>query len=390
MYANLTLLTDSTGGPFPTVRTGNMVMIRITGRVTAGFAGLIVGALLTGQSASAKEVDAAVSTGMRTDSARAIAGRLGGARTAGVYVDAQGQVVVTVTDEAAAATVRASGGVAQIVSRSADYLNAVTATLDRSAVIPGTSWGVDPRTNQVSVEYDGAVTDVDLARLTSVTGRYGAAVRVEKVPGRLRPTAGSTAGGMAIQTAGTQEWTCSLGFNVRSKTTGVRYFLTAGHCAAHSSDWERGSDGEYLGRVESYSYPGNDYAAVRYNADNVTAYGTILLNGEQKQISSSGNPTDGESVQRVGTKSVDLVGQVLQTSTTVNYDDGSRLTGMIKTSLCAKEGDSGGPLFDGTVALGITSGGTMLDQPCNSSVSDRRSYYQPVQEALDHYGFEVY
>jgi hypothetical protein len=81
---------------------------------------------------------------------------------------------------------------------------------------------------------------------------------------------------------------------------------------------------------------------------------------------------------------------VLLTSTTVTYDSGETVTGMIKTSLCVMGGDSGGPLYHGTVALGITSGGTDTSAPCRSGVSNRRSYFQSVQEALDSRGLSVY
>jgi streptogrisin D len=44
----------------------------------------------------------------------------------------------------------------------------------------------------------------------------------------------------------------------------------------------------------------------------------------------------------------------------VNYPEGT-VTGLIKTSLCAQFGDSGGPLFSVSIALGITSGATEAD-----------------------------
>jgi hypothetical protein len=63
---------------------------------------------------------------------------------------------------------------------------------------------------------------------------------------------------------------------------------------------------------------------------------------------------------------------------------------VIKTSNCGKRGDSGGPLYHGTTALGLTSGGSGGNEPCNDNVSDRRTYYQPVQNVLSYYGLHVY
>ena len=57
---------------------------------------------------------------------------------------------------------------------------------------------------------------------------------------------------------------------------------------------------------------------------------------------------------------------------------------MIQTNVCAEPGDSGGPLYDGTKALGITSGGS---GDCRSGGT---TFYQPVPEAASNYGVTVY
>jgi hypothetical protein len=68
---------------------------------------------------------------------------------------------------------------------------------------------------------------------------------------------------------------------------------------------------------------------------------------------------------------------------TVNYAEGS-VYGMIKTTVCAEGGDSGGALFAGSVALGLTSGGS------GNCSSGGTTYFQPVTEALSVYGVSVY
>ena len=57
---------------------------------------------------------------------------------------------------------------------------------------------------------------------------------------------------------------------------------------------------------------------------------------------------------------------------------------MIKTTVCAEPGDSGGSLYDGTKALGITSGGS---GDCRSGGT---TFYQPAREAANAYGVTVY
>ncbi|GAB2629331.1 serine protease [Paractinoplanes abujensis] len=340
------------------------------------------GLLIAGTALAPSGAVAAVGT-MSADGAVAATDRLGDTRTGGAYIDATGRAVVTVTDAAAAASVRAAGGTAQLVKYSTAQLTSVASALDAGARIPGTSWGVDPSTNKVSVEIDSTVTGAELARLESITKRYGDAVQVDRIGGKIEKTAAFTSGGQGIQGTGTK---CSLGFNVR--TPEGRFFLTAGHCKPNS--WEKAADGTYLGKVVYRVWPNKDFALVEYDNSDVTAYGTVWVNGAQKQIASSRYPRDGESVSRVGTTSSDLVGAVLLTSTTVTYDTGETVTGVIKTSNCTRRGDSGGALFSGSVALGITSGGNFVDAGCSDAVSDRRSYYQPVQEVLTALGQEVY
>ncbi|MFC7897880.1 trypsin-like serine protease [Streptomyces sp. NPDC057381] len=85
------------------------------------------------------------------------------------------------------------------------------------------------------------------------------------------------------------------------------------------------------------------------------------------------------------------MGQVLSPSVTVTYTDGTVLRNMIKTSHCSLPGDSGGPLWSGTYALGILSGGNTPKQAkCNSAVSQYRSYYQPVHWVLAHHGLHAF
>ncbi|MCX4515394.1 hypothetical protein OHA27_34770 [Streptomyces sp. NBC_01619] len=75
------------------------------------------------------------------DTLRALEARLGADDTAGFYRDAAtDRMVVTVTDEAAAETVRETGAVARLVERSGAELTAAKTTLDRTVHIAGTTW----------------------------------------------------------------------------------------------------------------------------------------------------------------------------------------------------------------------------------------------------------
>ncbi|MDI3407696.1 S1 family peptidase [Streptomyces cavernicola] len=321
--------------------------------------------------------------------AAALAAKLGDDRTGGIYLK-DGRPVVAVTDQATGASVREAGGTAQVVAHSTAELNSIHAELDRLGGIPNTAWGVDPSTNQVSVEiYDG-VSDADQARIAKVAGSHRDAVRIEKISGKPEKTAYDMRGGIGISSGGRH---CSAGFNVQNDA-GKKFLISAGHCMVGGYyDWYRRSGGIYLGTQISFDYGGGDYAVIEYRNSDVTPYGTIQYkDGTSGQITTSRYAYDGESVKRVGGFSQDLVGMVLEPSMTITYDDGETLHNMIKTSNCDVFGDSGGSLFTGSTALGITSGGNYADQPCGDSddQADRATWYHPVQSVLSKHSLQVY
>jgi streptogrisin D len=300
-----------------------------------------------------------------------------GTKTAGTYLDQTGKLVVTVTDAAAAQSVRAAGATPRIVARSAATLQQATAELGRTAKVPGTAWGVDPVTNQVVVSVDETVTGAKLTKVRAAATRLGDAVRVEHVAGTFSAT---IAGGDAIFGGGSR---CSLGFNVRN-SAGQFFFLTAGHCGNIASQWFSNSARTTLiGTRRSSSFPGNDYAIMTYAAG-IAHPGTVnLYNGTSQDITSARNAVVGESVRRSGSTTRVRSGSVTGTNQTVNFPQGT-VTGMIRTTVCAEPGDSGGPLFAGTAALGITSGGS------GNCTTGGTTFYQPVTEPLSVFGVSVF
>lgn len=350
---------------------------------------LAVGSLLAGGLLVQSAGQATSAPAPLTDPVQAsnLAAELGADRTGGVYYDDSGRLVVAVTDQAAAAAVRAAGGTAQVVSYSTAALNSIHAELDQLAGIPNTSWGVDPSSNQVSIDLHDGVSPEGRARIEAVAAQHGNAVRLEKVQGKLEDTAYEMRGGIGITSSGK---ICTAGFNVQN-SAGSKFLLTAGHCVVGGyTSWNRYNGNIPLGVVTSSVNEGRDYAIIDYTNSNVTPYGTVMYGGTDFQITASRYATDGESVKRTGTNSKDLVGAVLEPSATVTSASGITRYNMIKTSLCGMGGDSGGPLWTSTTALGLLSTTSDLDGPCNSDVSDERTYYQPVQMVLDNYLLKVY
>ncbi|MBM0236494.1 trypsin-like serine protease, partial [Micromonospora sp. ATA32] len=220
---------------------------------------------------------------------------------------------------------------------------------------------------------------------------------------------------------------CSVGFNVRART-GAYYLLTAGHCvvgARHThvdSTWH-----QYLGPkvpvgVESTSpvlaqnaYP-NDYAVMPYQAGAFSRWAYPRRVTDPRSLVTYWCVPDNPHCGAQGSRDVAITGYVAQSAIQVGwvvcatgsaytpkagetyvdsgagagYLPGTRCgeitgkgSGGIDVRICARPGDSGGPLFtesDGK-ALGILSHGTPGQGPCSNP--DENNSYAPVSTILD-------
>ncbi|MEU9718789.1 S1 family peptidase [Streptomyces sp. NPDC047976] len=241
------------------------------------------------------------------------------------------------------------------------------------ADVAGTAWHTDPATGTLVVTADSTVTAADIARIRREAGPDAAALRIERTPGKLTKL---LSGGDAIYA---NSWRCSLGFNVRS---GANYYiLTAGHCTEGAGTWwTNSSHTTVVGSTAGSSFPTNDYGLIKYASNSPVPPGTV---GSQ-DISSAVNATVGMSVKRRGSTTGTHSGSVTGLNATVNYGGGDIVYGMIRTNVCAEPGDSGGPLYSGSRAVGLTSGGS------GNCSSGGTTFFQPVVEALNAYGVSVY
>jgi streptogrisin D len=307
---------------------------------------------------------------LTAERAATLAATLGTDRTAGTYLDATGRTVVTVTDTHAAASVRAAGGTARIVERSTRALERTQTQVDLG--ITGTALYLDPATNQVVVGVDSTVTGQKLERIKTAVAATGGAARITDLAGTLSMR---VSGGDAIYGGG---YRCSLGFNVRKGSE--YFFLTAGHCTDVVNTWYANSaQSTLLGTNTGSSFPGNDYGIVKYTNTSVAIDGSV---GGQ-DITSAGNATVGQSVTRRGSTTGTHSGTVTGLNAIVRYAEGT-VRDMIATNVCAEPGDSGGPLYAGSTALGLTSGGS------GNCRTGGTTFFQPVTEALSKYGVAVF
>jgi S1-C subfamily serine protease len=247
------------------------------------------------------------------------------------------------------------------------------ASLAHSASFAGTAWGVDTANHQVVVTVDSSVRGARLAAVTATVNRLGGTARLQQVAGTFHT---DISGGDAIYGS---KYRCSLGFNVVKGST--HYFLTAGHCGKPEPQWWTSANHTtFLGTTVGATFPGKDYALVQYDAGFTDYQGTV---GSQ-DITHAANAFVGESVTRRGSTTGIHSGTVTALNVTVHYSGGGTVRGMIQTTVCAEPGDSGGALYDGTAAVGLTSGGS---GDCKSGGT---TFFQPVTAALAAYGVSVF
>jgi streptogrisin B len=247
-------------------------------------------------------------------------------------------------------------------------LAAAMKSISHSVSFAGTAVGLDRATNQVVVTVDSTVKGARLDAVRTAVARFGSAVRLQRVSGTFHV---DISAGDAIYGS---RYRCSLGFNVVKGST--HYFLTAGHCGkAEPQWWTSANHSTFLGNTTGASFPGDDFAIVQYTSSYTNYPGGF---------SSARTPSVGETVYRDGSTTGVHSGKVTALNVTVHYQGGGTVRGLIQTTVCAEPGDSGGPLYNGTTAMGLTSGGS---GDCKSGGT---TFFQPVVEPLSVYGVSVY
>ncbi|MEU9556465.1 S1 family peptidase [Streptomyces fumanus] len=196
--------------------------------------------------------------------------------------------------------------------------------------------------------------------------------------GEARAGAVVVRGGNTLYSAGGAR--CTVGFNARSGST--LYALMAGRCVEGAGGtWYADSTlTVVVGTTAGVSFPGNDYAVIRYTNTAVSYPGEVSLGGGGVQdITAAANPAVGQQICHVGRTSGYRCGTVRALNASINYGGGV-VSGLFVSNICSEPGDVGGPAFSGGTALGIIVG----------SSGACTTYYQPVVELLSMYGLSIY
>ncbi|MEU3145483.1 MULTISPECIES: S1 family peptidase [unclassified Streptomyces] len=220
---------------------------------------------------------------------------------------------------------------------------------------------------------------VVLALLLGWSAAAGSAAHAGDRAGRQ--AAVSVRGGDTLYSTGAR---CTVGFNARSNST--LYALVSGRCAQGARTWYADAALTVaVGVTAGVSFPGNDYASIRYTNTAVAYPGEVSLGAGAgtRDITHAAHPVVGQSVCHVGRTTGYLCGTVQAVNVTINYGGGT-VYGLFRSTICSEPGDTGGPAFSGGTAVGIIVAGS---GNCSSGGS---TYYQPVTEWLSAYGLSVY
>lgn len=298
-----------------------------------------------------------------------------GDRYAGAWLgDGAGQLMIGVTDQAAAEQVRAAGAEPKLVARNADELDAVRATLDRHAARAAgaiAGWYVSAADNTVMV-LAPAGAEPDAWAFVADSGLPREAVQVAASPEQPRLLDDVRGGDPYFIDDRAR---CSVGFSV------VGGFVTAGHCAlggTTTTGFNEVPQGEFV----AASFPGvgrggpDDWGVVAVNDDWTPQPVVSDFAGGELPVAGADEAPVGASICKYGSTTGVSCGVVQSKDATVNYPEGI-VTGLTRTDVCAEPGDSGGAWLAGDQAQGITSGGS---GDCSSG---GLTFFQPLAEVLE-------
>ncbi|GAA1393379.1 S1 family peptidase [Luteococcus peritonei] len=313
----------------------------------------------------------------------------------GSYLDADNQLVAVLPNGKHAATVRQAGlgvrighGAAALQKKADRIATAHRGKAYVASVMP------DITTGKVQV------TLTDQAP-SSLARSLKADAEVSVVSGRQNSVQADVLAGqdmiMPLNDGSNRMSACSNGF-MGTQSNGNTVMLTAGHCIENTSLQVTNSEGVHVGSIlHTRFHTGQasiDMGLVDIDADD-TPYGWVDSRGFDGYYAVKGMSKNAVGTQlcKSGRTTGWTCGSIKGYGTSVNYGNGTTASGLMTTTVCTEQGDSGGAYIGvGDLAQGMTSGGP-TQQSCGGYntgyTSSGTSYVQPVVDAANYYGVKL-
>lgn len=347
---------------------------------------------------NADEADAAlIANAQSVETANALLDELGDRVLYPVIDGETGQLTVTVADREAAKVVEIAGAIA-VVGEPIKGLDAIAAeaeTILETRQIDEFQVSATPTRDGLVVKLPATTTTETLQIVEEDLSVLGVPITIETQPPIELASGSLLFGGDYISRGETTPTSgrCSAGFNMQRKSDGKKFLFTAGHCFEAGDeiwDFEAGQgDPVHIGKVVSSSGSprtdndwGRDVAVVELNSTGVASMRGVQVDADEDHDPEVG--LDGSRLNITNSNTAATVGMVVcasggTTGTTcgqVKRLGGPHLVGAVVTTVCSRDGDSGGPLFtlEGD-AIGLSSA-HIFDLDCSDDGFE--SYYQPM------------
>ncbi|WP_010540792.1 S1 family peptidase [Dietzia alimentaria] len=174
---------------------------------------------------------------------------------------------------------------------------------------------------------------------------------------------GPVVGGTAYQVAvpgGILE--CSTGFN--GELDGKPVVITAAHCAGEDGTRAAFADGQEFGTMSDTKREGIDTSLIAVDTEFADRFQTNLVGsseGNTQEIIGTADPVVGQKACKTGFRTGFSCGTISQVGTSIDVSGSRVIDNAFTVDLCALPGDSGGVVFSGDRALGISSASNVAD-----------------------------
>ena len=311
-----------------------------------------------------------------------------------LYINDAGKLVANVVTDKGATLARDAGATPRQVSLSWKELTGIQQQLASVEGGAGTTVGINPKSGKVEVTYSASKKAI--APLLAKAEQYGDAVTVTKEAGTLQNTVDIAPGARIEPSRCTAAWGIDIQdipFDPRSTTTdGI---LTAGHCLTKDEQVQfKGKDAGTA--IEVHLGADGDYGYVKLNKDHSSVPSLAFV--EQPVVDIQRTMIVGSVVCKLGDATDETCGEIQSVNQDVRIGEENNsittLGGMVRSTMCAKPGDSGSPVYtfagdvtqqDAVVAMGILSGGQNVGDKCGDELTPpqaNRSHFQPLDPVL--------